>query len=36
MLIYSPLYSGLKEHQDFQVLILLSNIIDILDLKFFA
>lgn len=36
MLIYSPLYSGLKEHQDFQVLILLSNIIDILDFKFFA
>lgn len=36
MPIYSPLYSGLKKHQDFQFLILLSNIIDILDLKFFA
>lgn len=36
MLIYSPLCSRLKAHQDCQFLILLSNIIDILDLKFFA
>lgn len=32
MVIYSPLCSGLKEHNDFQFLTLHNNIINILDL----